>query len=94
MGKRIYRIAGTKVKVKVLIVKVKVALQDVTGGRITSNEYNISSKSESTNESESCKFDNSNVVQSESWHIPVQPLTSGFRIHWAQSGRTLSLNLY
>ena len=56
MGKRIYRIAGTKVKVKVLIVKVKVALQDVTGGRITSNEYNISSKSESTNESESCKF--------------------------------------
>ena len=26
--------------------------------------------------------------------IPAQPLTSGFRIHWAQSGTTLSLNLY
>ena len=26
--------------------------------------------------------------------IPGQPLTSGFRIHWAQSGTTLSLNLY
>ena len=31
-GKRIYRIAGKKMKVKVLIVKVKVPLQDVTGG--------------------------------------------------------------